>query len=359
LRNEPGAAPLPGAQTQKNLVTGENDDRAGARPLREKTMIRPFAIAALLACLMPGVALAQAGYPSKPIRLIIPFPPGGSTDILGRVLAQQLSDAWKQQVVPDNRGGAGGTIGAELAAKSPADGYTLMMGHIGTLAVNVSLYPKLAYDPLKDFQPVSLVAMVPNVLVVHPSVPAINVQQLIAWLRANPGKANYSSGGNGSGAHLAVEYFKLETKTNIVHVPYKGTAPSVTDLIAGQVNLTMTGAPAVMGHVQSGKLRALAVTSAKRVDALPQIPTVAESGVPGFDATQWYGVVVPAGTPRDIVMKLNAEVRTIMQTKEMHDRLATDGATAATNSPEEFAAFIKSEIGRWAAVVKAANMRPD
>ncbi len=298
-------------------------------------------------------------YPTKPIRLIVPFPPGGSTDILARSVAQKLTEAWGQQVIIDNRGGAGGTIGAELAAKAPHDGYTLMMGHIGTLAVNVSLYSKLSYDPLKDFVPVCMVALVPNVLVVNPALPVRNVTELIVYAKANPGKLNYSSGGNGSAAHLAVEYFKLQTGTSIVHVPYKGTGPSVADLIGGQVSMTMTGAPAVMGHVQSGRLRALGVSSPQRVPALSQIPTVDEAGVPGFDATQWYGIVAPAGTPKDIVTKLNAEIRKIMQSKDMLERLNTEGAIAAAGTPEEFGAYIKSEIARWAAVVKAAGMKAD
>ncbi len=297
--------------------------------------------------------------PARPIRLVVPFPPGGSTDILARALGQKLAEAWGQQVIVDNRPGAGGSIGAEAVAKAPHDGYTLLMAHIGTLAVNPALYPKLGYDPAKDFAPVSLVAIVPNVLVVHPSVPAKNVAELIEYARKNPGKLNYSSGGNGSAAHLAMEYFKLQTKTDIVHVPYKGTVPAVTDLIAGQVSLTMTGAPAVMPHAQSGKLRALGVSSATRLDAFPQVPTIAESGVPGFEATQWYGVVAPAGTPADIVAKLNAAIVQIMSSKEMKERLTTEGAIASVNSPEAFAAFIESERKRWAAVVKAAGMRPD
>ena len=313
----------------------------------------------LAALVLAPVTLRAQSYPSKPIRLIIPFPPGGSTDILGRSLAQKLSEAWGQQVLVDNRGGAGGTIGADLAAKAPADGYTLLMGHIGTLAVNVALYPKLSYDPVRDFAPVSMVALVPNVLVVHPALPVKNVTELIAYAKANPGKLNYSSGGNGSAAHLAVEYFKLQTKTEIVHVPYKGTGPSVTDLIAGQVSMTMTGAPAVMPHVQSGRIRALGVSSPQRIPALAQIPSVAEAGVPGFDATQWYGVVAPAGTPKEVVAKLNAEIRKIMQSKEMLDRLNTEGAIAAAGTPEQFGAYIKNEIMRWGVVVKAAGMKAD
>ena len=314
---------------------------------------------ALLLGAMPCLQTQAQSYPAKPIRLIVPFPPGGSTDILGRTLGQKLTEAWGQPIIIDNRGGAGGIIGADMAAKSTADGYTLLMGHIGTLAVSVSLYSKLPYDPAKDFAPVSLVAIVPNVLVVHPSVPATTVAGLIAYARANPGKLNYSSGGNGSAAHLAMEYFKLQTKTDIVHVPYKGTAPSITDLIAGQVSLTMTGAPAVMPHVQAGRLRALGVSSTQRIDALPQIPTIAESGVPGFDATQWYGVVAPSGSPRDIIAKLSAEIRKIMQSKEMKERLNLEGAIAMPTTPEQFGAHIQSEIKRWAAVVKAAHMQAD
>ncbi len=314
----------------------------------------------LAAAALSAVASAQpAPYPTKPIRLIVPFPPGGSTDILGRSLAQKLSEAWGQQVIVDNRPGAGGSIGAELAAKAPPDGYTLLMAHIGTLAVNPALYPKLAYDPLRDFAPVSLVAIVPNVMVVHPSLPAKSVAELVDYARKNPGKLTYSSGGNGSAAHLAMEYFKLQTKTDIVHVPYKGTSPAVTDLIGGQVSMTMTGAPAVMPHVNAGKLRALGVSSAKRLDAFPQIPTIAEAGVPGFEATQWYGVVAPAGTPKDVVAKLAAEIARIVQSPEMKERLNTEGAIPATDTPEAFAAFIREEHKRWGAVVRATGMRPD
>ena len=327
-----------------------------ASPVRRRWLAGALAAAAL--ALLPGLASAQ-GYPARPIRLVVPFPPGGSTDILARALGQKLSESWGQQVIVDNRPGAGGSIGAEAVAKAAPDGYTLLMAHIGTLAVNPALYPKLGYDAAKDFAPVSMVAIVPNVLVVHPSVPAKNVLELIEYARRNPGKLNYSSGGNGSAAHLAMEYFKLQTKTDIVHVPYKGTVPAVTDLIAGQVSLTMTGAPAVMPHAQSGKLRTLGVWSAARLEAFPQVPTIAESGVPGFEATQWYGVVAPAGTPADIVAKLNAAIVQIMGSKEMKERLNLEGAIASASSPEAFAAFIESERKRWGAVVKAAGMRPD
>jgi len=315
-----------------------------------------LAAASTLAALMGGPAAAQP-YPGQPVKLVVPFPPGGSTDIIARAMAQKLTQLWGQQVIVDNRPGAGGVIGADAVAKSPADGYTLLMGHVGTLAVNTSLYPKLPYDPLKSFAPVSMVAVVPNVLVVHPSVPVKSVSELIAYAKAHPGKLNYGSAGNGSAANLAMEYFKLQTKTDIVHVPYKGTAPSITDLVGGQITLTMTGAPTVMPHVQSGRLRALAVSSLERVDALPKTPTLAEAGVPGFEATQWYGIAAPAGTPPAVVAKLNADTRKIMQTEDMRQRLSTEGAIVSTGTPEQFTAFIKAEIAHWAVVVKSAGMR--
>ena len=305
-----------------------------------------------------GSAHGQA-YPVKPIRLVVPFTPGGSTDIFARVIGQKLAESLKQQVVIENRPGAGGAIGAELAAKAPADGYTLLMGHIGTLAVNPSLYPKLPYDPLKSFAPVSLVVTVANLLTINPALPVGNVAELITHARANPGKLNYGSGGNGSAAHLAVEYFKQLTQTDIVHVPYKGTGPMVTDLIAGQLSMTMTGVPPTLQYVQSGKLKALGVSSLKRIEALPAVPTISEAGLKGFDATQWYGVVAPAGTPREIVARLNTEIRAILESKDMRERMLAEGAIATPTTPEEFGRYIQAEIARWAVVVKTAHMRAD
>jgi tripartite-type tricarboxylate transporter receptor subunit TctC len=324
------------------------------------TPVHKAALGAVLlaASLASGAAAAQT-YPSKPIRIVVPFTPGGSTDILARSLGQKLNEAWKQPVIVENRPGAGGAIGAELVAKAAPDGYTLLMGHIGTLAVNPTFYPKLPYDAVKSFAPVALIASVPNVLVVHPSVPAKDVAELVALAKAKPGSLTYSTGGNGSAAHLAMEYFKLQTGTDIVHVPYKGAAPAVTDVVAGQVSMTMTGAPALMPHVQAGKLRALGVSSPKRLAAFPQLPTIAEAGVKGFDATQWYGVVAPAGTPADVVRKLNAEIRAIMQSPEMQERLRTEGAIATVSTPEEFAKLIAAEIERWGKVIRTAGMKPD
>lgn len=322
--------------------------------------INRLIVAGFAAVLMSiaGIATGQT-YPAKPIRLIVPFPPGGSNDILGRTLAQKLAEGLGQQVVVENRAGAGGVIGSELAAKSPPDGYTIMIGHIGTLAVNVGLYSKLPYSPVKDFAPITLIAIVPSVLVVHPSVPANTVSELISYAKANPGKLYYSSGGNGTAAHISMEYFKLETGTDIVHVPYKGTGPSVTDLIAGQVTMTMTGIPPVIAQVRAGKLRALGVSSLERVEILPQVPTIAESGVTGFEVTQWYGIVAPASTPNEIVARLNAEIRTVMQSREMRERLNTEGAIASTSTPQEFAQHIRSEIVRWGAVIKRTGMKAE
>ena len=252
------------------------------------------------------LAQSLANYPAKPIRLVVPFTPGGSTDILARAIGLELTKAWGQPVVIENVPGAGGSIGADKVAKAPADGYTLLMGHIGTLAVNPSLYPNLPYDPVKNFAPVAWVARVPNVLVVHPSVKATTVQELVALAKSKPGQLNYGSGGNGSAANLATEYFKMQTGTSLLHIPYRGTAPAVTDLVGGQIQVLFTGAPAVMGQIKSGQVRALAVSSPKRMDALPDLPTVADAGYKDFEADQWYGVVAPTGTPKDIVAKLNS-----------------------------------------------------
>ena len=305
-----------------------------------------------------GIATAQ-NYPTKPIRLIAPFPPGGSTDLLARVMAQKLIEAWGQQVIVENRGGAGGTIGVELAARAPADGYTLVMGHIGTFGANPTLYPKLPYDPIKDFAPVTLLAMVPNAMVVHPALPVRTVKDVLAVARAKPGQMLYGSGGNGSAAHLAVVYFELLAKIKLTHIPYTGTGPAIVDLIAGQTSMMITGMAALMPHIKSGKLRPLAVGTAKRLAVLPDVPTINEAGVPGYEATQWYGILAPAATPRDIVLKLNAEMVKALRQPDVRERLAADGTVPVGNTPEEFGAHIKTEIARWAPVVKASGARPD
>ncbi|MEK7345273.1 MAG: tripartite tricarboxylate transporter substrate binding protein [Pseudomonadota bacterium] len=301
-------------------------------------------------------------YPARPIHLVVPFTPGGSTDILARTIGQKLSEAWGQPVVIDNVPGAGGSIGADKVAKAPADGYTLLMGHIGTLAITPSIYPQLPYDPIKSFTPVAWVARVPNVLAIHPSLPVKSVRELVAYAKAHPGRMNFGSGGNGSAAHVAMEYLKLRSQTFMVHVPYRGAAPAVADTVAGQTQLIFTGAPALMPMIKSGRLRALAVSSPKRIGILPDVPTVAESGLPelaDFEADQWYGIVAPAGTPVAIVQKLNAQINASLRSVEIMQRLNAEGAEPTPNPPEVFGKLITSEITRWKPVVQRAQLKPD
>ena len=315
-----------------------------------------------LATLATSAAWADPTYPNKPIRIIVPFTPGGSPDVLARTIGQKISESTGVPVVVENVAGAGGTVGADRASKAAPDGYTLLMGHVGTLAVAPAVYPNLPYDPIKSFAPVAWVAKVPNVLAVHPSMPANNVAELAKYLKANPGKVNYGSGGNGSAAHLAMEYFKLSTQTFVVHVPYRGTAPSVTDAVAGQIQMVFTGAPALVPMVKAGKLRAIAVSSPKRLDLLPDVPTLAESGVKGlegFEADQWYGLVAPAGTPAAIVQKLNQVVNANLSAPEVVTRLKSEGATATPASPDAFGQLIQREIKRWRPVVLNAKISAD
>lgn len=316
---------------------------------------RAFVAAAALAAAWPAVR-AQAG---RPLRLIVPFTPGGSTDILARALAPRLQQALGVNVIVDNKPGAGGSLGATEAAKAAADGHTLLMGHIGTLGVNPSIYPNLAYDPLRSFVPVAWVARVPNVLVVNASSPIRTLKDLVDAAKASPGRLTYSSGGNGSAAHITFESLKLRTRTFMLHIPYRGTAPSITDLIAGQVDATFTGAPAVIPHVRSGRLRALAVSSPTRIAVLPEVPTVAESGYPGFEADQWYGLVAPAGTPAELVARLNGIVNRALAQPEVAQQLATEGAVPMPTTPQAFGELIAREIPRWREVVKAGNVKPD
>lgn len=323
-------------------------------------MQRRTLLSTALAWSLPVTALdtawAQSG---KPLRLIVPFTPGGSTDILARAIAPKLALALGQTVLIDNRPGAGGSLGAGEAAKAEPDGQTLLMGHIGTLAVNPAIYPKLSYDPLKSFVPVAWVARVPNVLVVPANSPAMSFKHFIELARARPGQMTFSSGGNGSAAHITFEYLKLRSKVYMLHIPYRGTAPSVTDLIGGQVDATFTGAPAVLPHVRSGRLRALAVSSAQRIPTLPDVPTVAESGYPGFEADQWYGVVAPAGTPAALVARLNAEINKALALADVAQQLAVEGAVPTPTTPQAFGALIARELPRWAEVVKAGKVKPD
>ena len=301
-------------------------------------------------------ALAQ-DYPVRPIRFIAPNLPGGPTDILARIIAQKLSDSLGQPVVVENRAGAAGNIGTEVAAKSPPDGYTLLSGNIATFGANVSLYKRLGFDPVKDFAPVVLVATQPNILVVHPSLPVTSVKELIALARARSGQLNYAGSGIGAVAHLAAELFKNDTATNIVHIAYKSAAPALTDLIAGQTQLMFATSLSVQPHLQAKRLRPLAVTTPQRARAFPELPTVAEAGVPGFEATTWHGVLVPAGTPATIVGKLNAEINRLLQLPDVRERLGNLGAEIVGGTPKEFAEHIQREIPRWAKVIKAAGIQ--
>jgi tripartite-type tricarboxylate transporter receptor subunit TctC len=317
---------------------------------------------ALAASLAAGSAFTPAlaqNYPSaKPIRIVVPFPAGGTSDILARALGQKLTEAWKQHVVVDNRPGAGANIGAELVAKAPADGYTLFL--VSTIhAINPSLYRKLAYDPVRDFSAITLIADTSQVLVVHPSLPVKTVKEFIAYAKKRPGQLYYSSAGNGSQPHLTAELFKKKTGINIVHVPYKGAPPAMTDLIAGQVMLTFATAPSAVPFVKSGRLRALGVSTAKRISALPDVPTIAEAGVPGFEAAGWNGIVAPAGTPAPIVQKLHDEIVKIVDVPAMSKFLSDQGADPHTMTPAEFAAYIKSEEAKWAQVVKDSGAHID
>jgi tripartite-type tricarboxylate transporter receptor subunit TctC len=301
---------------------------------------------------------AAPNYPVKSIRYIVPFPPGGTTDILGRLIGQKLNEAWGQPVIIDNRSGAGGSVGAEVAAKAPADGYTLLGGTISSHSINSSLYSKLAYHPLRDFAPVTRIATVPNVLVVHPSLPVKTVKEFTALAKARPGQLRFASSGSGTSQHLSGELFNLLTGVKMIHIPYKGGAFAVTDLIGGQIELSFENAPNCVPHVQSGKLRALGVTTLTRAQALPNVPPVNDS-VPGFEVGSWQGLFVPAGVPPAIVNRLNSEVRRILALDDVRNRIVGLGAEVATTTPEQFVEFIKAEMAKWEKVVKAAGVRVD
>ena len=305
-----------------------------------------------------GPAFAQA-FPSKPVKLVIPFPPGGPLDLAGRAIGQKLQDAWGQPVVIENRPGAGGNIGADAVAKAAPDGYTLVMGALSTHAVNPHLFAKMPYDALKDFAPVTLVAVTPNVLVLNPAVPASNVRELIALAKASPGKLSFASGSNGSAGHLAGELFKTLAGIDIVHVPYKGGAPAMQDLLGGQVQFMFDNLANSTAQLKAGKLKAFAVTTARRSAFAPELPTMAEAGVPGFDISTWYGILAPANTPPDIVKKLNAEIVRILASDDMRDKLKAQGAEPSPTSPEEFAAFIRAEWTKYAKIVKDSGAKVD
>jgi tripartite-type tricarboxylate transporter receptor subunit TctC len=305
-----------------------------------------------------STSLLAQPYPAKPIRIIVPFPAGGIADLYARLIGARVGELWKQPVVIENRTGAGGNIGADAVAKSAPDGYNLVMGSFGTHAVNVSLFSNMPYDPVKDFAPIALVLEAEGLLVVHPSVPAQSVLDLIAYARAHPARLTFASAGMGTASHLAGELFKTMAHVDMTHVPYKGNVPAITDLLAGQTSLLFATMPTVLPHAKAGKLRAIATIGARRAAATPELPTVAEA-LPGFEVNNWIGLLAPAGTPQDIVRRWNAEVNRYMQTPEIKQRLVTEGATFTPNSPEQFGEFVKSEIAKWAPVVKASGAKAD
>jgi tripartite-type tricarboxylate transporter receptor subunit TctC len=314
----------------------------------------------IVAALLLGVGIQPifaAEYPTRPIRMIVPFPPGGGNDLLARSISQPLSQSIGQQVVVDNRGGAGGQIGAELAAAAAPDGYTIFLGSIGNLTFLPVLQPKLPYEPVRDFAPVTLLATSAFILVVNPAVQAKSVKELIALAKAKPGQLNYGSSGSGSSLHMTGELFKLASGTDITHVPYKGTSPALIDLLSGQVQMLFSTMPSVVPHVKSGKLRGLGVSSAKRTEVVPDVPTIAEAGVPGFEVLNWQGIVVPKKTPDAIIQKLNRALLDALKSPETIKALANQGLDAAGGTPEQFGVLIKSEIEKYGKVAKAANLR--
>jgi tripartite-type tricarboxylate transporter receptor subunit TctC len=321
------------------------------KPTRRDLMV-------VLAVTFAGVLSAHAQYPTKPVRLIVPFPPGGGTDTLARIYGLKLGEALGQQVVIDNRPGGGTNIGAELAAKAPGDGHTALMGNISH-AINVTLYTKLGYDLVRDFAPVTLLASTPNILVVHPSIPARSVKELIALARARPGQLDYSSSGSGTSSHLAAELFSSMAGVKMTHIPYKGGGPSVIALTGGQVSVGFATTPSVIAHVKSGKMRGLAVTTAQRSPSTPDLPTIGEAGLPGFDAGTWYGLLVPSGTSKDIVSRLNAESLKVIKLGDVKERLDAAGFETSGTTPDQFGAYIRTEIEKWGKVVKASGARAE
>jgi tripartite-type tricarboxylate transporter receptor subunit TctC len=324
-----------------------------------KPSLRRAACVCLVAVLALAAPLASAQqYPARTIRVVVPFPPGAFNDTLGRLLAQEFQKTWGQPAIVENRPGAGSAIGADLVAKSPGDGYTLLIVAFPFALIN-SLHARMGMDVTRDFAPIAWCGATPNILVVNPSVPANSVGELLALARAKPGTLNYASTGTGSSNHLSMELFKSMTNTDIVHVPYKGSAPAVTDLLGGQINIMFDNTPNVLPHIRAGKMRALGVTTLNRSSFTPELPTVAESGVPGYEVTAWFGMVAPAGTPKDVVAKLNAEVNRVLALPETKERFLKAGVEPTGGSPEEFARHIRTEVTKWAKVVKDADIKAD
>ena len=337
-----------------------------ARNFRSNRLLALAGTALAAIYLIANNAWAQGAWPTKPVKIVVPFAPGGTTDILARAIAPELGKAFGQQFIVDNRGGAGGNIGAELVAKSANDGYTLLMGTVGTHGINRALYAKLPYDPIKDFAPITLVASVPNVMVMNTekarALGINNVQDFIRYAKANPGKLNMASSGNGTSIHLAGELFKTMTGTFMLHMPYRGSAPALLDMVGGNMDVMFDNLPSSMAHIKAGKLKALAVTSAQRSAALPDVPTVEEAGGPalkGFEASSWFGLLAPAGTPADVVQRIQQEVAKALASPAVKERLLAQGAIPGGNTPAEFAGLIDSEHRKWAQVVKASGAKVD
>lgn len=321
------------------------------------SITRRLALTLGMAALLPAAALAQ-DYPSKPIHIVVGYTPGGTTDIIARIIATRLSETLHQSVIVDNRPGAGGNIGADVVAKAPADGYTLMMGTAGTMAVNPWIYKNMPFDTVRDFAPISLVATLPNLMVVNKKVPAKTVQEFVAWAKERPGKVFFASSGVGNTPHMTAELFNQTTGLKMVHVPYKGSGPALSDLVAGNgVQVMFDNMPSAIGQVRSGSLRAIAVTSAKRVESAPEIPTVAESGYPGFEVVTWFGLFAPAGTPAAVVDRLNREVADAVHNPATRKRLVDLGAEPTSNSPAQYAALVKADRDTWSKVVRTANIQ--
>lgn len=321
-------------------------------------MVRARWLAAGLIGICAAVSAQSQQYPSRAIRFVVPFAPGGANDVVGRIIAQKLSDALGQPVVVDNRGGAGGTIGADIVAKAPPDGHTLLIASVG-MAVNVALYPRLPYDTLRDFAPVSLMGEQANVVVVNPSLPAKTIVELLALARAKPGQISYGSGGVGSTSHLVTVLFLMAAKADMLHVPYKGLGPALIDVIGGQLQLAVSNVSTALPHVNAGRLRALAVTAKKRVQLLPDIPTVGEAGIPGAESTGWYGLLVTAGTPQAVIGTLNKEVTRIMNSAAIKEQFAGLGIEPGHSSPDAFAKLLRAEIEKWGRVIRASGAKPE
>jgi tripartite-type tricarboxylate transporter receptor subunit TctC len=307
--------------------------------------------------MMMATAWSQT-YPAKPVRIIVPFAPAGSTDITARIVAQKLTDAWRQQVIVDNRAGAGGNIGAEAVARSAPDGYTLLLATTGVMAINHRLYRNLSYDALRDFAPVTQIGALPLILIIHPSLPAKSVKDLVAMGKAKPGALSYASSGVGSATHMTSELFRMMAGVDIVHIPYKGSGQAMVDLISGQVGLAFDQITSSLPHVESGKLRALAVTSAKRFASVPQLPTVAEAGVRGYESVSWNGIAAPAGTPRDVISRVQEQVARALQSADIKERFFKDGIEGVGSTPEQFEGHIRSERAKWEKVVDSAGIKP-